>query len=184
MKHIIHLLAAGALLALPACSKPAATSDATATEAVKSDKSLGDMIGGDGQFKTLAASLKSTGLEGVFTGKGDYTLLAPTDAAFTALGDKAAELTAPDQMAALAAVLRSHVVPGMLTTADIGKAIDANGGKPISMRTMGTGSVSFARSGSGLTVTADDGSAAKLSGEGMSASNGTVLPIDAVLKKL
>ena len=184
MKHIIHLLAAGAVLALPACSKPAASGDAAATEAAKSDKSLGDVIGGDGQLKTLAASLKSTGLDGVFTGKGDYTVLAPTDAAFTALGAKAGELSAPDQKAALAAVLRSHVVPGMLTTADIGKAIDANGGKPISMRTMGTGSVKFARSGAGLTVTADDGAAANLSGEGMSASNGAVLPLDAVLKKL
>ena len=184
MKHIVHLLAAAAVLALPACSKPGATSDAVATEAVKSDKSLGDVIGGDGQFKTLASALKSTGLDGVFTGKGDYTVLAPTDAAFTALGDKAADLTAPDQKAALAAVLRSHVIPGMLTTSDIRKAIDANGGKPISMRTMGTVSVKFARSGSGLTVTADDGATAKLSGEGMSASNGAVLPLDAVLKKL
>ena len=183
MKHTIHLLAAGALLALPACSKPAATSDSTATEAVKSEKSLGDVIGGEGRLKTLAASLKSTGLDGVFTGKGDYTVLAPTDAAFTGLGDKAAELTAPDQKAALAAVLRSHVVPGMLTTADIGKAIDANAGKPISMRTMGSGSVSFTRSGAGFTVSADDGATAKLSGEGISASNGAVLPIDAVLKK-
>ena len=71
----------------------------------------------------------------------------------------------------------------MLTTADIGKAIDANGGKPITMRTMGTGTVSFARNGSDLAVTADDGSSAKLSGAGMAASNGAVLPIDAVLKK-
>ena len=183
MMRFAHLFAAAALLALPACSKPAATGEAASTEMAKSDKSLGDVIGGDGQFKTLAASLKSTGLDGVFTGKGDYTVLAPTEAAFTALGDKAAELTAPDQNAALAAVLRSHVVPGMLTTSDIGKAIDANGGKPISMRTMGTGSVKFARSGADLTVTADDGATAKLSGAGMSASNGAVLPIDAVLKK-
>ena len=184
MQHIARILAAAALLALPACSKTADGANAVSTEAVKSEKSLGDVIGGEGQFKTLAAALKSTGLDGVFTGKGDYTVLAPTDTAFTGLGDKAAELTAPEQKAALAAVLRSHVVPGMLTIADIDKAIEANGGKPISMRTMGTGSVSFARSGTGLTVSADDGATAKLSGEGMSASNGAVLPIDAVLKKL
>ena len=83
----------------------------------------------------------------------------------------------------LAAVLRGHVLPGMLTTGDIAKAIDANGGKAVSMRTMGTGTVNFARNGPDLTVTADDGSSAKLSGAGMSASNGAVLPIDAVLKK-
>lgn len=183
MMRIAHLLAAAALLALSACSKPAASNDPASTAATKSDKSLTEVIGGDSQFKTLAAGLKSTGLDGVFSGKGDYTLLAPTETAFTALGDKAAGLTAPDQQAMLAAVLRGHVLPGMLTTGDIAKAIDANGGKAVSMRTMGTGTVNFARNGPDLTVTADDGSSAKLSGAGMSASNGAVLPIDAVLKK-
>ena len=182
--RITPLLAAAALLALTGCSKPAEPAGTDTAAMAMSDKSLADTIGADGQFKTLAGGLKSTGLDGVFSGKGDYTVLAPTETAFAALGDQAAGLAAPEQQAVLAAVLRGHVIPGMLTTGDIRKAIDANGGKPISMRTMGTGSVSFARSGSSLTVTADDGSAAKLSGEGMSASNGAVLPIDAVLKKL
>ena len=182
MMRIIPLLAAAALLALSACSKPAPSAGADTAAMTKSSKSLSEVIGADAQFKTLAASLKSTGLDGVFSGKGDYTVLAPTEAAFAALGDQAAGLTAPEQQAMLAAVLRSHVIPGMLTTDDIGKAIEANDGQPISMRTMGTGSVSFARKGSDLAVTADDGSSAKLSGAGMAASNGAVLPIDAVLK--
>lgn len=178
------VLVAAALLALPGCSRPAAQAEAGGAALTKSDKSLADMIAGDAQFKTLAGGLKSTGLDGVFAGEGDYTVLAPTETAFGALGDKAAGLTAPDQQALLAAVLRAHIIPGMLATADIGKAIDANGGKPISMRTMGTGSVSFARAGAAYSVTADDGSSAKLSGPGMIANNGAVLPISAVLKKL
>ena len=178
------LLVAAALLALPGCSKPAAQADPGGAALTKSDKSVAETISGDAQFKTLAGGLKSTGLDGVFAGKGDYTVLAPTEAAFGALGDKAAGLTAPDRQAMLAAVLRAHIIPGMLTTADIGQAIDANGGKPISMRTMGTGSVSFGRAGADYSVTADDGSSAKLSGPGMIANNGAVLPISAVLKKL
>jgi uncharacterized surface protein with fasciclin (FAS1) repeats len=184
--HLLAPLAMAALLTLPACKKPVTGADAGSGSAVavKSDKSLTELIGNDSRFKTFNADLKSTGLNGVFSGKGDYTLLAPTETAFAALGEKGAELKAPDQKAVLAAVLRSHVVPGTLTTADIDKAIDANGGKAISMRTMGKGSVKFARSGSQLTVTADDGSSAKLAAAGLSAKNGTVLPIDAVLKKL
>ena len=182
--RITPLVAAAALLALPGCSKPVADTGADTAAMAQSGKSLTDSIGADNQFKTLAAGFKATGLDGVFSGKGDYTVLAPTESAFAALGEQASALTAPEQQAMLAAVLRSHIIPGMLTTADIAKAIEANGGKPISMRTMGTGSVSFARKGSDLTVTADDGSAAKLSGAGMAASNGEVLPIDAVLKKL
>ncbi len=184
--RLAPLFAAAALFALPACSKPAATpADGSAgmAQTDKSDKSLAEMLASDSQFKALAAGLKSTGLDGVFSGKGDYTLLAPNDAAFAALGGKAAALAAPEQQAALAAVLRAHVIPGMLTTGDIGKAIDANEGKPISMRTMGTGTVSFARTDAGFTVTSDDGASAKLAGAGLIASNGGVLPIDAVLKK-
>lgn len=178
------VIVAATLLALPGCAKPADTAAADSTAQVKSDKSLASTIADDAQFKTLAAGLKSTGIDGVFSGKGDYTVLAPTETAFTALGDRAAALTAPDQQAALGAVLRSHIIPGMLTTADIGKAIDANDGKPISMRTMGTGSVRFARTGSELSVTDDAGTTAKLNGAGIAASNGEVLPIDRVLKKL
>lgn len=182
MTRISPLLVAAALLAVSACSKPADQTDVPAM--AKAGSSLSETIAGDAQFKTLAAGIKSTGLDGVFSGKGDYTVLAPTETAFGALGDMASGLTAPEQTPVLAAVLRGHVIPGMLTTEDIGKAIDANGGKPISMRTMGTGSVSFARNGTVLSVTADDGSTAKLVGAGMAASNGEVLPITAVLKKL
>lgn len=184
MKIVVQLLAAAAILTLPACSKGNDGAAATSTEAVKADKTLGATLGDDGRFKTLAADLKATGLDGVFTGKGDYTVLAPTEDAFKALGDKAAALSGPEHQAVLAAVLRSHIVPGMLTTDDIGKAIDANKGQPITMRTMGTGSVKFARIGSDYTVTGADGATAKLTGPGVSASNGAVLPIDAVLKKL
>lgn len=181
--RIISLLAAATLLALPGCSKPATDAAGTAPAAAQSDQSIADAVVNDGQFKTLAAGLKSTGLDGVFAGKGGYTLLAPTDAAFSALGDKGAALTAPDQQALLAAVLRGHVMPGAITLEDLGKAIDANGGKPVKMRTMGSGSVSFARQGAEMTVTADDGSTAKLSGGGLVATNGEVLPINGVLKK-
>ena len=182
MTRIFPLVVVAGLLAASACTKPADQTGAVAV--AKPDSSLTETIAGDAQFKTLAAGLKSTGLDGVFSGKGDYTLLAPTEAAFSALGDKALGLTKSDQTPILAAVLRGHVIPGMLTTDDIAKAIAANDGKPISMRTMGTGSVSFARNGSDFNVTADDGSTAKLAGAGMTASNGEVLPISAVLKKL
>ena len=182
MMRISPLIVGAALLAGSACSKPADKTDPAAMG--KSDSSLEATIAGDAQFKTLAAGLKSTGLDGVFSGKGNYTVLAPTESAFSAIGDKTGGLTATEQTPVLAAVLRGHIIPGTLTTGDIGKAIDANEGKPISMRTMGTGSVSFARNGTDLNVTADDGSTAKLNGAGMTASNGEVLPISAVLKKL
>lgn len=182
MKRISPFLASAALLALSGCSGPADQTDSAGVN--KSTSSLAETIAGDAELKTLAAGLKSTGLDGVFSGQGDYTVLAPTESAFSALGNKMDGLTASEQTPVLAAVLRGHVIPGTLTADDIAKAIDANDGKPISMRTMGTGSVSFARNGSDLNIIADDGSTAKLAGAGLTASNGAVLPISAVLKKL
>lgn len=182
--RIFPLFAAAAVLALSGCSKPAPDGASVTAGGGRSEQTIADALANDGQFKTLAASLKSTGLDGVFNGKGGYTLLAPTDAAFSALGDKAAGLTAPDHQALLAAVLRGHVMPGAVSLEDIGKAIDTNGGKPVTMRTMGNGSVRFSRHGPTMTVTAEDGSVANLSGGGMIVSNGVLLPINGVLKKL
>ena len=111
-------------------------------------------------------------------------MLAPTDGAFAALGDKGKALSEPEQKPALAAVLRDHIVPGTLTPEDISKAIDAAGGKPVKMRTVGEGTLSFAKDGEAITVTAADGSTARIEGKAIAANNGVALPISGVLKKV
>lgn len=185
MKYPILLLAAASAFAVSACSDSAP--DATGTEAA-ADAASGDsvaaLVGGSADHKTLASALKSTGIESVFSGKGDYTVLAPNDAAFGALGDKAAGLSDPEQKAVLAAILRDHVIPGTLTPADIGKAIDASSGKSVTMRTVGSGSVTFTKDGDAIAVASADGAKAKIQGSGSVGSNGAVLPIDTVLKKV
>ncbi len=142
------------------------------------------MLSKSGDHKILAGALTATGMDGVFSGKGDYTVLAPSDAAFNGLGDKAAALTAPEQKAALAAILRDHVIPGTLTATDIGKAIDAASGKAVTMRTVGTGSVTFTRDGSAIAVASADGAKARITGDGSVGSNGAILPTDGILKKI
>jgi uncharacterized surface protein with fasciclin (FAS1) repeats len=135
-------------------------------------------------MSTLAGALKGTGLNSVFDGAAPYTLLAPEDDAFGALGETGKMLIAPENGAAMAQVLRAHVLPGYMTVADIDAAMTKAKGKPVKITTMAGGEVTFTRTGDALTVTAADGSTAKVSGKEVAASNGVAIPVDAVLKKV
>jgi uncharacterized surface protein with fasciclin (FAS1) repeats len=177
-------LACAGLVLLPACKKTEGDAG-TGTEASKpADTTLAKAIGSAKDLSTVAAALKATGLDAVFDGNASYTVLAPTNAAFDALGDKKSALTAPENGAAMAAALRDHIVPGTLTPDDIGKAIDAAKGEPVKMRTVGNGELTFAKSGSAITVTAPDGSKANFTGDVVAAKNGVAIPIDGLLKKV
>jgi len=158
-----------------------ASTSATATPA---DTTLGAALGKTAQFSTVAAAVKDTGLEGVMDGRASYTLFAPTNTAFDALGDKGAALRQPEQRAALAALLREHIVPGMLTRADLDAALARAGSKPLKLRSMGKGTLSLSKEGDAIVVSGTDGSKAKLTGDATSAKNGAALGIDGVLKKL
>lgn len=70
---------------------------------------------GNPAFSSLVAALVKTNLAGVFTGAGDFTVFAPTDAAFAKLPapfNNAANISAISnaaQIAALANILKYHV---------------------------------------------------------------------------
>ncbi len=71
-------------------------------------------------FKTLTAALKAAGLTQTLSGKGPFTIFAPTDAAFAALPqDALQELLKPENKDILVKILSYHVVPGNVTSGDI-----------------------------------------------------------------
>jgi uncharacterized surface protein with fasciclin (FAS1) repeats len=182
------ILIAGLLLAaatLQGCSKQDDKNQSPAAAANQSgEKNLADALGKQDDLSNTAEALKSTGLNGIFANAGSYTLLAPNDAAFAKLGDKRQLLAGEANRAALAAAVRDHLVPGYLTRDDIAKAIDAAGGKPVKMATLGSGQLSFAKTGDAITVTAADGTSGKLDGDAVSAGSSIALPVDTVLKKV
>ncbi|MBC2663953.1 fasciclin domain-containing protein [Novosphingobium flavum] len=180
--YALMLVLAGAGI-VAGCKKDGAPSDAASSEAAKpSADTLTKALAGEAQFSTVSGAIKDTGLAGVFEGKASYTLFAPTNAAFAALGDPGKALMAPEQRAALAALLREHIVPGMLTKADLTKALDAAGGKAVKLRSMGKGTLSLSKEGDKIVVTGADGAKGALTAEAASAKNGSALGVDAVLK--
>tara|TARA_R110002051_G_scaffold149996_3_gene222607 strand:- start:1093 stop:1650 length:558 start_codon:yes stop_codon:yes gene_type:complete len=168
-----------AVLSLAACGGDGGKADG-ATE--PSSQTLAATLKGDNAFGTLEQVLSNAGLTEVLEGTGPYTVFAPADAAFTTAGPDA-DFTSEAMRAPAAALLRAHIVPGALTRADIGAAIDGGGGGTIQMRTMADTLLSFTRDGDTIVVTAPDGARAQLTGSEDLVSNGVIQPIDSLLIK-
>ena len=119
---------------------PAAGSDSdedTGTET--SAGTLLDIARGNPDFSTLVAAIEATGLDGAIGHPGDtYTVFAPTNAAFAALGEETinALLADPD---ALRDILLYHVIPGTVVDAStavslVGTSVQAGNGSRFELR--------------------------------------------------
>ena len=72
-----------------------------------------------GSFQTLVAAVQAAGLVETLKGDGPFTVFAPTDEAFAALGMTVDELLKPENKDKLVAVLTYHVVPGKVMAKDV-----------------------------------------------------------------
>ena len=172
------MLACVAALALGACGKadePKPTNEKVADAA--GDQTL---AAGLGESPRFAAAIRQAGLEAALAGPTPYTVLAPNDAAFDRLPAGTLDrLMKPDARRELTAVLSNHILSGTMLAADIGKAIDARGGKT-TIRTLGGGTLTAARNGEKLQFADAAGTKATVLG-GDERSNGVIHRIDAVM---
>ena len=177
-------LTASAALVLAGCgdrADKAAPDTAAKAPAAAPDKSLAAILSAADGHGALAKVTANSGLGAVLEGVGPYTVLAPPDAVLRASGG--VDFTDAALKAEGAALLRAHIVPGALTRADIGAAVDRAAGKGAQMRTMAGGLLTFTRGEDAIVVTAPDGATARLSGDEALASNGVLQPIDGLLVK-
>jgi uncharacterized surface protein with fasciclin (FAS1) repeats len=89
-----------------------------------------EIAAGNKDFSTLVAAVKAAGLAETLSGKGPFTVFAPTDAAFAKLPKGTVEdLLKPENKAKLAAILTYHVVGAKVMAADVkpGKVKTVNG---------------------------------------------------------
>lgn len=139
-------------------------------------------LGGSADHKTLANAVQAAGLAETLSGAQPYTLFAPTEAAFAKLPPgTAAGLLAPEAKSQLISLLTGHIVPGVVTAEDLGRAIERGKGKA-QLATVGGSNLSFGRDGDSIVVTDAAGGRALVTGAEQLASNGVVHNVDGVLK--
>jgi len=122
-----------------------------------------------GSFSTLLAAAKAAGLAGALSGDGPFTIFAPTDEAFEALGmGTVKDLLKPKNKSKLADILKYHVVSGRVFARD---AVTAG-----TAETLEGGEVRIGISEGRLTVNGSD-----IILTDIDASNGVIHVIDGVL---
>ncbi len=90
------------------------------------EKDIVDTAVGAGSFGTLVAAVKAAGLVETLKSEGPFTVLAPTDEAFSKLPAGTVEtLLKPENLETLKSILTYHVVPGAVMAADVVKLTSA-----------------------------------------------------------
>ena len=108
LKRLMVIVAVVAALAIPA----------SAATAAGGGKNIVETAAGSKQFSTLVTLVKKAGLVGTLSGKGPYTVFAPTNAAFAKVPKKTLnELLENKSM--LRKVLLYHVLPGKVPASKV-----------------------------------------------------------------
>jgi uncharacterized surface protein with fasciclin (FAS1) repeats len=130
---------------------------------------------------TLVAAVKAAGLVDTLSGKGPFTVFAPTNAAFAKLPAGTVEtLVRPENKATLTKILTCHVVAANALSTAINKMIaDDNGTHPV--KTVGGCVLQAKKNGNKITLTDEKGGVATVTIADVRQSNGVIHVIDSVL---
>jgi transforming growth factor-beta-induced protein len=138
-------------------------------ESEAAGQTIAEIAVANGNFNTLLTALSAAGLADTFAQPGDYTVFAPTDAAFAAVPEATLNRLLADPQGELTDVLLFHVVGDSLTrdqlaTSELVPTLD---GRPLQINTDGSNIVDI----NGATVLMYN----------IEASNGIIHVIDTVL---
>ncbi len=130
---------------------------------------------------TLVAAVKAADLVETLSGKGPFTVFAPTNAAFGKLPAGTVEmLVKPENKKMLQKILTYHVVAGKMNAFDIAKMIKAGGGA-ITLTTVEGGKLTASMSGKKLMLKDENGGMATVTIADVNQSNGVIHVIDTVV---
>lgn len=130
---------------------------------------------------TLVAAVKAAGLVDTLSGKGPFTVFAPTDDAFAKLPAGTVDtLVQPENKATLTKILTYHVVPGRITAQQIA-AMAAKHGGTATLKTVEGENLMFRKAGGGWLVIDAKGDQARITIPNVMQSNGVIHVIDTVL---
>ncbi len=131
---------------------------------------------------TLVAAVKAAGLADTLSGKGPFTVFAPTNAAFEKLPKGTVDtLVKPENKSTLSGILTYHVVAGDLKAADLAKQVKDGGGKAM-LKTAAGGQLTVMDAGGGkLSITDAKGGTSMVTIADVDQSNGVIHVVDTVL---
>ena len=153
----------------------------TTSFAVQAQKTIVDIAVGSKEHSTLVAGVTAADLVTTLQSAGPFTVFAPTNAAFAKLPAGTLEtLLKPENKATLAKILTYHVIAGTFDAAAVVKAIQANGGSLSLTTVSGNKLVASIKQGK-VMLTDEKGNSATVVAADLTATNGVIHVIDAVV---
>merc|ERR1711997_881993 len=136
-------------------------------------KSIAGTAAATPALSTLLAAVKAAGLAETLSGKGDFTVFAPTDDAFAKLPAGTVEsLVKPENIDTLKAILLRHVLPNRIMAGDIPSGTT-------SVATVGGENIDVINNGNVVSIKSSAGSANVIATD-INTSNGVVHLVDTV----
>lgn len=130
---------------------------------------------------TLVAAVKAAGLVDTLSGKGPFTVFAPTNEAFAKLPAGTVDtLLKPQNKATLVKVLTYHVVPGRITAQQIAAMAPRHGGTA-TLKTVEGENLMFRKADGAWWVIDAKDDKARITIPNVMQSNGVIHVIDTVL---
>jgi uncharacterized surface protein with fasciclin (FAS1) repeats len=181
MSKRIALLAAAASIAFAASAVAQDKNPMVGGAPMLANKNIVENAVNSKDHTTLVAAVKAAGLVDTLSGKGPFTVFAPTNAAFAKLPAGTVEtLVKPENKATLTKILTCHVVAANAMSSAINKMIaDDKGTHPV--KTVGGCMLQAKKSGNMITLTDEKGGVATVTIADVRQSNGVIHVIDSVL---
>ena len=136
---------------------------------------------GSKDHTTLVAAVTAAGLVETLSGKGPFTVFAPTNEAFAKLPKGTVEsLLKPENKATLQAILTYHVVAGNLDSKAVVAAIKAGKGSA-TLTTVQGGKLVGSIDGKNVILTDEKGNKSTITAVDILSSNGVIHVVDSVV---
>src|SRR4029079_2793607 len=172
---------AASAIALAVLATPAMANPMVGGAAMYSTKNIVQNAVNSKDHTTLVAAVKAGGLVDTLSGKGPFTVFAPTNEAFAKLPAGTVEnLVKPENKATLDKILTYHVVPGRISAQQIA-AMAAKHGGTATLQTGEGEPLMFKKAGGGWWVIDSKGGKARITIPNVMQSNGVIHVIHAVL---
>jgi uncharacterized surface protein with fasciclin (FAS1) repeats len=177
----MHNLKFGAAIAFGLCATVAVANPMVGGAPMYSTRNIVQNAVNSKDHTTLVAAVKAGGLVDTLSGKGPFTVFAPTNAAFARLPAGTVEtLVKPENKAMLDKILTYHVVPGRITAQQIA-AMAARRGGTATLKTVEGEPLKFVKNGTGWAVIDTKGNRSRITIANVMQSNGVIHVVDAVL---